>query len=150
MSSNNRIRTLRRQSEGVIAPSPSSPADIFDPHGHDKVRLGQVMERDLERYSFSNSIADPNGSPRRVIPEDYTRDYSMDYRGGETETGNTNDFFPRSPPPSTQDLNKHFRDFSMHGEDSSLESVEMPRGAGKEMGTPEVLLDCTVVDSSSI
>ena len=47
-------------------------------------------------------------------------------------------YFPRSSAPSAHDLSKHFRDFSMQGIDTSLESVEMPRGSGKEMGTPEV------------
>ena len=95
------------------------------------------MERDLGHHSFNNSTVDPNGSPRRVIPEDHTHDYSMDYRGGDTDTGDSNDLFPRSPAPSTHDLSKHFRDFSMQAVETSLESVEMPRG-GKEMGTPEV------------
>jgi hypothetical protein len=139
MSAIDRIRELRRSSNGIISgPSPSSAATYSDPHGRDKIRLGQEMERDLGQYSFNNSIADSNGSPRRGIPDDHTRDYSMDYRGGESDTDNSNEFFPRAPAPSAQDLSKHFRDFSMPGIDTSLESVEMPRGPGKEMGTPEV------------
>lgn len=135
MSAVERLRKLRRQSIAVVPPLNT---EYSDPHGQDKLRLGQEMERDLGHYSFNNSTADSNGSPRRVIKDDHTHDYSMDYRGGDTDTGNSNDFFPRSPAPSTHDLSKHFRDFSMHGIDTSLESVEMPRGAGKEMGTPEV------------
>jgi len=130
------IDRIRRQSSGFVQ---SSSAEYSDPYGRDKIRLGKEMERDLGHYSFNNSTADSNGSPRRNIPEDHTRDYSMDYRGGDTETGNSNDFFPRSPALSTHDLSKHFRDFSMNGADTSLESVEMPRGAGKERGTPEVI-----------
>jgi hypothetical protein len=129
------IDRLRRQSQAKSA-SPST--GYSDPHGRDKIRLGREMERDIGHYSFNNSSADSNGSPRRHIPEDHTRDYSMDYRAGDSETGNSNDFFPRSPAPSTHDLSKHFRDFSMHGADTSLESVEIARGA-KEMGSPEVL-----------
>jgi hypothetical protein len=139
MSAVERLRQLRRQS---IGPLPSSDAEIMDPHGRDKARIGQEMERDLGHYSFNNSVADSNGSPRRGIPDDHTRDYSMDYQGGgDTDTANSNDFFPRSPAPSTHDLSKHFRDFSMQGIDTSLDSVEMPRGAGKEMGTPEVSIE---------
>ena len=99
------------------------------------------MERELGHYSFiNNSTADANGSPRGNIgPKgDYTHDYSMDYRGGDSETGDSNDFFPRSPALSTHELDKHFQDFSMHGLDTSLSSVELGRGGGKEMGTPEV------------
>ena len=123
--------------------------NTFSLHGHDKIRLGREMERELGLYSFNNSSADSNGSPRRNVPNDHTRDYSLDYAGGDTETGDSNDFFPRSPAPSTHDLSKHFRDFSMHGIESSMDSVEMPRGA-KEMGTPEVhthsptVIDCLV------
>lgn len=135
MSAVERLRQLRRQSVGLVPPSNAEYSDL---HDRDKIRLGQEMERDLGHYSFNNSTADSNGSPRKAIPDDYTHDYSMDYRGGDTDTGNSNDFFPRSPAPSTHDLSKHFRDFSMQGVDTSLESVEMPRGAGKEMGTPEV------------
>jgi hypothetical protein len=65
----------------------------------------------------------------------------MDYKGGDTDTGNSNDFFPRSPAPSTHELDKHFRDFSMQAADTSIDSVEMPRGA-KEMGSPEVFCCC--------
>ena len=130
MSAIDRIRELRRESiNPIIGPSPAS----------NKLRLGQEMERDLGHYSFNNSSADSNGSPRRVIPDDHTRDYSMDYRGGDSDTGNSEQFFPRSPAPSTHDLSKHFRDFSMPGIDTSLESVEMPRGAGKERGSPDVM-----------
>lgn len=124
----------------IANPSPR----YSDPHGRDKIRLGQEMERDLGHYSFANaSTADANGSPRGngrgPHKDDYTHDYSMDYRGdAESETGDSNDFFPRSPPLSTNELDKHFRDFSMHGLDTSLSSVELGRGAGKEMGTPEV------------
>jgi hypothetical protein len=147
MSAADRIRELRRQSNGLPVPSPSSGANYSDPHGRDKARLGQEMERNLGHYSFNNSTADSNGSPRRVIPDDHTHDYSMDYKGGDTDTGNSDDFFARSPPPSTNDLNKHFRDFSMNGIDTSLESVEMPRGTGKEMGTPEVPSTCHTISN---
>lgn len=140
-----RIRELRRQSNGLPVPSPSSGANYSDPHRRDKFRLGQEMERDLGHYSFNNSTADSNGSPRRVIPDDHTHDYSMDYKGGDTDTVNSDDFFPRSPAPSTNELSKHFRDFSMNGIDTSLESVEMPRGPGKEMGTPEVPPICYIL-----
>lgn len=112
-------------------------AHISTLYRHDKLRLGREMERELGRYSFNNSSADSNGSPRRNVPNDHTRDYSLDYKGGDTDTADSNDFFPRSPAPSTHDLSKHFRDFSMQGIESSMDSVEMPRGA-KEMGTPEV------------
>src|SRR5437667_12873521 len=119
MSAIDRIRDLRRSSNGIInGPSPSSAATYSDPHGRDKVRLGQEMERDLGHYSFSNSIADSNGSPRRNIPADHTRDYSMDYQDGGSDTENSNAFFPRSPNLSTHDLSKHFRDFSMGGIDT--------------------------------
>jgi len=132
MSAIDKIRELRRQSiNGVIGPSPAT----------NKLRLGQEMERNLGHYSFNNSTADSNGSPRRVIPDDHTRDYSMDYRGGEdSDMGNSDLFLPRSPALSTHDLSRHFRDFSMQGVDTSVDSVEMPRGAGKEMGTPEVMV----------
>jgi hypothetical protein len=131
MSAIDRIRELRRQSGGgITSPSPST----------NKARIGQEMERELGHYSFNNSTADSNGSPRRVIPDDHTRDYSMDYRGGDSDTGNSELFLPRSPALSTNDLSKHFRDFTMDGIDTSLGSVELPRGAGKEMGTPEVML----------
>ena len=126
-----------------ISPRTSRPsaefhaANISTLHGRDKIRLGREMERELGHYSFNNSSADSNGSPRRNVPNDHTRDYSLDYKGADTDTGDSNDFFPRSPAPSTHDLSNHFRDFSMHGIESSMDSVEMPRGA-KEMGTPEV------------
>jgi hypothetical protein len=131
------LERIRRQSSGIT----SSGADYSDPHGQDKIRLGRDMERDLGHYSFNNSSVNSNGSPRRQIPQDHTRDYSMDYKGGDTDTGNSNDFFPRSPAPSTHELDKHFRDFSMQAADTSIDSVEMPRGA-KEMGSPEVFCCC--------
>jgi hypothetical protein len=144
MSAIDRIRQITRRQSNGFEPSPSTNPNYSDPHGRDKVRLGREMERDLGHYSFNNSSADANGSPRRTIPDDYTRDYSMDYKGGDTVTGDADDFFPRSPAPSTNDLDKHFRDFSMHGIDTSMESVEMPRGA-KEMGSPEVFPSIVVV-----
>src|SRR5271156_4716124 len=107
MSALDRIREIRRQSNISSGLAPYSGANYSDPHSRDKLRLGQEMERELGHYSFNNSAADSNGSPRRVIPEDHTRDYSMDYRGGDSDTGNSNDFFPRSP---AEDLSKHFRD----------------------------------------
>jgi hypothetical protein len=133
MSAIDRIRqATRRQSNEFHA------ANISTPHGWDKLRLGREMERELGLYSFNNSSADSNGSPRQQhVANDHTRDYSLDYKGGDTDTADSNEFFPRSPAPSTHDLSKHFRDFSMHGIESSIDSVELPRG-GKEMGSPEV------------
>jgi hypothetical protein len=118
--------------------APFSDLDFSQHHGRDKLRLGQEMDRDLGHYSLNKGSANLNESRRANPPDDYTHDYSMDYQGPDIDTADSNDFFPRSPPHSTEDLNKHFRDFSMQGVDSSLESVEMPRGAGKEMGSPEV------------
>lgn len=135
MSAIDRIRQATRRELNGSGPS---SADFSDPYRKHKIRLEQELERDLGHYSFANSTADSNGSPRRAMQDDYTHDYSMDYKGGNIDTGNSEDFFPRSPAHSTNELDKHFRDFSMNGTDSSLESVEMPRGAGKEMGTPEV------------
>lgn len=135
MSTIDRIRqATRRQSNEFHA------ANISTSHGRDRLRLGREMERELGLYSFNNSSADSNGSPRQQhTANDHTRDYSLDYKGGDTDTADSNDFFPRSPAPSTHDLSKHFRDFSMHAIESSIDSVELPRG-GKEMGTPEVHL----------
>jgi len=138
MSALDRIHQMHRQSAGLGGESPSSE-QYSDPYDQDKVRLGKEMERDFGHYTFSNNIRHADGSPHNARQNDYTRDYSMDYRGGGTDTGNSNDFFPRSPAPSTHDLSKHFQDFSMNAVDTSLESVEMPRGSGKEMGTPEVV-----------
>ena len=150
MSALDKIHQLHRQSVGLSGPSPSSDADYSDLHGRDKVRLEKEMERDLGHYSFNASTANSNGSPRRVIPDDHTRDYSMDYKGRDTDTCNTNDFFPQSPAPSIPDLSKHFRDFSMQGVDTSLESIEMPRGpAGKQMGTPEVH-SCSLINADIV
>jgi hypothetical protein len=125
MSAVDRLRELRRQSN-----------NFSDPHARDKVRLTKEIGRDLAHFSFHSSTADSKGSPRRIIPEDHTRDYSMDYR--EDDLNDSNNFFPRSPSESLRELSKHFRDFSMAGIDTTLDSVEMPRGAGKERGTPEV------------
>jgi|SRR5579862_1835904 len=133
MSAIDRIRqTTRRELNGS---SPSS-TDFSDPYGRHKIRLEKELERDLAHSSFHT--ADSNGSPRQTMKDDYTHDYSMDYKGGDADIGNTEDFFPRSPAASPNELDRHFRDFSMNGTDTSLDSVEMPRGAGKEMGTPEV------------
>jgi len=135
MSAIDRIRQATRRELSNKSPSTTH---YSDPYGKHKIRLEQELERDLGHLSFHT--ADSNGSPRRAMKDDYTHDYSMDYKGDreDTETGNTDDFFPRSPAPSTNELDRHFRDFSMNGIDTSLDSVEMPRGAGKEMGTPEV------------
>ena len=135
------IGRLREQIERDRSEFPNPSPSYSDPHGRDKIRLGQQMERELGHYSFiNNSTADANGSPRRNRDpkDDYTHDYSMDYRGGDSETGDSNDFFPRSTALPTNELDEHFRDFSMHGLDTSLSSVELGRGGGKEMGTPEV------------
>jgi hypothetical protein len=99
-----------------------------------KIRLGQGMERDLSRSPHGNVTS------QRHVVNDYSRDYSMDYRA-DSETGNTDLFFPRSPAHSAEDLARHFHDFSMQGIDTSLESVEIARG-GKEIGTPEVQKYC--------
>jgi hypothetical protein len=135
MSAIDRLRDLRRQSNGITG-SPAADTNFSDPHARDKVRLTKGVERDFAHFSFHNSTADSNGSPRRIIPNDHSRDYSMDYRGGDVS--DSNNFFPRSPSESSHGLSKHFRDFSMPGVETTLESVEMPRGAGKERGTPEV------------
>jgi hypothetical protein len=135
MSAIGRIRQATRR-ELQNRASPADP-QFSDPYGKHKIRLEQELERDLGHLSFHT--ADSNGSPQKRMKDDYTHDYSMDYKGGEdTDTGNTEDFFPRSPAPSTNELERNFRDFSMNAIDSSLDSVEIPRGAGKEMGTPEV------------
>jgi hypothetical protein len=115
-------------------PSPSM-ADLSDPHGRIKARIGREVEREIGHYSFNT--ADENGSPRRNVPNDYTHDYSQDYKD-PVDTGRNSEFFVRSPALSTGELDRHFRDFSMHGIETSYESVEMPRGAGKVRGTPEV------------
>jgi hypothetical protein len=125
----------QQQQQQQHRPSPSA-AVFSDPHGRVKARLGREIERELGLFSFST--ADENGSPRRNnVPEDYTHDYSQDYKD-PADTGRDSDFLPRSPNQSTSEINRHFHDFSMHGIETSYESVEMPRGGGKVRGTPEV------------